>query len=80
MRATEWKLSEPPRRITALPALRQSPPASAATAGRLSKITPMTPSGVATRSISKSIRALEPCEQAADGIGQGGNLFQTLWP
>ena len=30
------KLSEPPRRITALPALRQSAPASAVTFGRLS--------------------------------------------
>ena len=46
------KLSEPPRRIAALPALRQSAPASAVTLGRLSKITPMTPSGVATRSKS----------------------------
>ena len=32
----EWKLSEPPRRITALPDLRQSAPASAVTLGRLS--------------------------------------------
>ena len=32
----ERKLSEPPRRITALPALRQSAPASAVTFGRLS--------------------------------------------
>src|SRR5512132_2182941 len=45
----ERKLSEPPRRITALPAFRQSTPASAATLGRLSKITPMTPSGTRRR-------------------------------
>ena len=32
----ERKLSEPPRRITALPALRHSAPASAVTLGRLS--------------------------------------------
>ena len=43
--------SEPPRRITALPAFRQSAPASAVTLGRLSKITPMTPSGARTRSM-----------------------------
>ncbi len=36
MAPEEWKLSDPPRRIAALPALRQSPPASAVTFGRLS--------------------------------------------
>ncbi len=35
----ERKLSEPPRRITALPDFRQRTPASAVTLGRLSKIT-----------------------------------------
>ena len=35
-RALDARLSEPPRRIAALPALRQSPPASAVTFGRLS--------------------------------------------
>ena len=30
----EWIASEPPRRMTALPALRQRPPASAVTFGR----------------------------------------------
>ena len=35
-RATERKLSEPPRRITALPGLEASAPASAVTFGRLS--------------------------------------------
>ena len=34
MAREEWKLSEPPRRIAALPACRQSPPASAVTLGR----------------------------------------------
>src|SRR6478735_12377818 len=47
----DLKLSEPPRRITALPDFRHSTPASAATLGRLSKITAMTPSGTRTRSI-----------------------------
>ena len=47
----ERKLSEPPRRITALPDFRQSTPASAVTLGRLSKITPTTPSGTRTRSM-----------------------------
>jgi hypothetical protein len=32
----EWKLSEPPRRIAALPDLRHNAPASAVTLGRLS--------------------------------------------
>jgi hypothetical protein len=32
--AEEWKLSDPPRRITALPALRHKLPASAVTLGR----------------------------------------------
>ena len=47
----ERKLSEPPRRITALPDFRHSTPASAATFGRLSKITAITPSGTRTRSM-----------------------------
>jgi hypothetical protein len=34
MTREEWKLSEPPRRITALPARRLNPPASAVTFGR----------------------------------------------
>ena len=52
MARQERKLSEPPRRITALPDLRHSTPASAATLGRLSKITAITPSGTRTRSIT----------------------------
>ena len=36
MAPEEVKLSEPPRRMAALPDLRQSPPASAVTLGRLS--------------------------------------------
>ena len=36
IRPDERKLSEPPRRMTALPAFRQSAPASAVTPGRLS--------------------------------------------
>jgi len=47
----ERKLSEPPRRITALPDFRHSTPASAATLGRLSKMTAITPSGTRTRSM-----------------------------
>ena len=34
--AEEWKLSDPPRRITAFPAFTQSAPASTVTLGRLS--------------------------------------------
>ena len=51
MAREEWKESEPPRRITALPAFMHSAPASAVTFGRLSKMTPITPSGVRTRSM-----------------------------
>ena len=59
MRLAEWKLSEPPRRMAALPALRQSAPASAVTAGRLSNTMPMTPSGTATRSMIEAVGPLE---------------------
>ncbi len=51
MARQERKLSEPPRRITALPDFKHSTPASAATLGRLSKMTAMTPSGTRTRSM-----------------------------
>ena len=34
MAPEEWKLSEPPRRMTALPAFKHRPPASAVTLGR----------------------------------------------
>ena len=44
--------SVPPRRIAALPDFKQSPPASAVTLGRLSKIMPITPMGTAIREIS----------------------------
>jgi hypothetical protein len=46
-------VSEPPRRITALPAFRHRAPASAVTFGRLSKMTPTTPIGVRTRWIAR---------------------------
>ena len=55
MARDECALSEPPRRITALPDLSVSAPASAVTFGRLSKITPMTPSGVRTRAMSSPL-------------------------
>src|SRR5690606_6341475 len=55
MAAEEFNESDPPRNMTALPAARQSAPASAVTFGRLSKITPMTPSGVRTRSIFRPL-------------------------
>ena len=61
--------------MAALPALRQSAPASAVTLGRLSKITPMTPSGVATRSICRPFGPLEARQHAADRIGQVGNAL-----
>jgi hypothetical protein len=43
--------SVPQRRMTAFPAFRQRAPASAVTFGLLSNMTPITPSGVRTRSI-----------------------------
>ena len=47
--------SFPLRKITALPDFRHKPPASAATLGLLSKISPMTPRGVATLEIFKPL-------------------------
>ena len=69
------KLSEPARRMAALPALRQSAPASAVTFGRLSKITPMTPSGVATRSITRPFGRSKRASTPPDGIGQRGDAL-----
>ena len=69
------RLSEPPRRIAALPALTHSAPASAVTLGRLSKMTPMTPSGVATRSNVEAVRPGPLGEPAPDGIGQRGDVL-----
>ena len=71
-------LSEPPRRITALPDLSVSAPASAVTLGRLSKITPMTPSGVRTREMSSPLGRSHCGHHRSDRIGQGGDLAQAL--
>ena len=71
-------VSEPPRRMTALPAFRQSPPASAVTLGRLSKMTPTTPSGVRTRWILQAVRALPFGDHGADRVGERGDLLQRL--
>src|SRR5882762_4292655 len=48
----ERKLYEPTRKTTALPDFRHTTPASAATLGRLSKMTATTPSGTRTRSMT----------------------------
>ena len=68
------KLSEPARRMAALPALRQSAPASAVTLGRLSKITPMTPSGVATRSIFRPFGRSNRASTRPTGSGSSAML------
>ena len=77
-RATSATLSEPPRRITALPDFRQSAPASAVTLGRLSKITPMTPSGVRTRAMTQAVGPRPFGHHAADRIGQVGDGAQPV--
>ena len=59
----------------ALPALRHSAPASAVTLGRLSKMTPMTPSGVATRSNARPFgRSMRPAPRPT-GSGRAGDLL-----
>ena len=65
----ERRLSEPPRRIAALPAFRQSAPASAVTFGRLSKITPITPIGVRTRRMCSPDGRSHSAITCADRIG-----------
>ena len=75
MDGARWSGScrEPPRRITALPDLRQSAPASAVTLGRLSKITPMTPE---RRADALDVEAVGPVpfgDDGADRIGQFGD-------
>ena len=72
------KLSEPPRRIAALPALRQSAPASAVTLGRLSKITPITPSGVATRSKSSPFGVVQWASTRPTGSAQARHRLDTV--
>ena len=74
----EWKLSEPPRRITALPAFRQSAPASAVTLGRLSKITPITPIGVRTRRMCRPDGTSHSASTVPDRIGLRGDRAQPL--
>ena len=74
------KLSEPARRMAALPALRQSAPASAVTLGRLSKITPMTPSGVATRSIFRPFgRSNAPARARPDRAARQRSRRPRRW-
>ena len=67
------KLSDPARRMAALPALRQSAAASAVTFGRLSKITPTTPSGVATRSITRPFGRSNVASTRPTGSGRAGD-------
>src|SRR5918993_2607063 len=68
------KLSEPARRIAALPALRHRAPASAVTLGRLSKMTPITPRGVATRSISRPLGRSKRARTRPTGSGRSAML------
>src|SRR5690606_29896642 len=74
MAREEWKLSEPPRRMTALPDLMQSAPASAVTLGRDSKITPITPSGVRTRSIWRPLGRSHSAVTAPTGSGSSAMM------
>ncbi len=71
MARLERKLSEPPRRITALPDFRHSTPASAATLGRLSKITPIDAERHAHALDGHAVRPLPALGDGADGIGDG---------
>ena len=69
MARDEFTLSEPPRRITALPAFRVSAPASAVTLGRLSKMTPITPRGVDTRRMVMPLGRLHCASSRPTGSG-----------
>ena len=72
----EWKLSEPPRRMTALPARRQSAPASAVTLGREF----VNDADDAQRDAhSGDVEPVGPGpgrEHGADGIGQRSHLLE----
>ncbi len=56
--------------MTALPALRHSAAASAVTFGRLSKMTPMTPSGTRTRSNRRPLGRVHSAMTAPTGSGR----------
>jgi hypothetical protein len=70
-------VSEPPRRITALPDFRHRAPASAVTFGRLSKMTPTTPMGVRTRWMRQTVRPLPFGHDLADRIGEFGDRLEA---
>ena len=74
----ERRLSEPPRRIAAFPAFRHSAPASAVTFGRLSKITPTTPSGVRTRRMCRPEGRSHSAITCPTGSGCAGDRAQAL--
>ena len=76
------KLSEPARRIAALPAFRQSAPASAVTLGRLSKMTPIDAERRRDALDQQAVRPLEGGEHPPDGIGQRGDAPRPRrrWP
>ena len=63
----EWNASLPPRRITALPAIRQSAAASLVTLGRASKMMPITPIGTVTFSIFRPFGRVSPLSTRPTG-------------
>ena len=63
------RLSEPPRRIAALPDFRQSAAASAMTLGRLSKTIPITPMGCATRRMRRPLGRVHSDKTRPTGSG-----------
>ena len=78
MARDEWVLSEPPRRITALPALRQSAPASAVTFGPALEDHA---DDAERRAHALDMEAVGPVpfgHHRADRIGQRGDLAQPV--
>ncbi len=73
----DWKLSEPPRRIAALPALRQSAPASAVTFGRELVDDPDHAQGHPHAGDVEAVRALPARHLEADRIGERGHRLEA---
>ena len=71
----ELKLSPPPRKITLLPALKQSEAASAQTLGRASKITHKTPKGIVIRLISSPLSTFQEAKILPTGSGKAATFF-----
>jgi hypothetical protein len=70
--------SLPPRRMVALPVLKQSEAASVVTLGRDSKMMPMTPMGTRTLRMCRPLGRVQSVQLFADGIGQGGDFAHGL--